>query len=291
MKTTNTTSYCSNERRVNFTTKDDYIKYHGRLEGELVKVSEKTIDNLIYAGKIINQTCSLLKFGAGNQRCDIINTKGESFLRANYAMAKSNGSIISHAKMCIQTQAGNCSGHADVAYCLIDKKKVNLPVGRAKSDARDHAFVVIGDPRDSSHETIVVDSWPSLATPFILKNMNRIFINNNPIIKEWLSHDSQPLVHPLKNSVKNIPLNEIEHFFKRLDVPPTGSKLCEYLMGRDKCEKNSHDRLTSMENPRVNYLSENTSKKIDADEISEIIYQSKISGYKKSLKLREKYGV
>ncbi|HHL2560831.1 TPA: hypothetical protein ACQ31I_002742 [Yersinia enterocolitica] len=170
MRITGAASYFGNENRVNFTAKDDYIKYHGRLEGEIVKVSEKTIDNLVYAGKIINKTGSLLTFCAGNQYCDIINTKGESFLRANYAMAKGGGSIISHAEMCIQTQAANCSGHADVSYCLIDENEVSLPVGRATSDVNDHAFVVIGDPRDSSHETVVVDAWSSFVAPFMLKN-------------------------------------------------------------------------------------------------------------------------
>lgn len=278
----NAQSFYHNERMVNFTTKDDYIKYHGRFEGELAKVSEKTINNLFYARKIIRKTQDLLKFGAGNQRCDIINTKGESFLRANYAMAKRCNSIINHAKLCIQTQAGNCSGHADVAYSLIDKNKVSLPVGRATSDVADHVFVVIGDPRDPTHETVVVDPWPSLATPFILKNADKTIINDKPIIKEWLSDDQQPLVC---DSVKTIPLNTIEHFFKRLGVPPVGEELCEYLLVNDKYQGYAYDRLTSIKKPKTNYLSETTSRKIDADKVKEAIYQSKISGYMKALKL------
>ncbi|WP_148284572.1 hypothetical protein [Providencia burhodogranariea] len=285
MKINYTKSYCANERMINFTAKDDYIKYHGRFEGELVKVSEKTINNLFYARKIIKKTQDLLRFGAGNQHCDIINTKGESFLRANYAMAKHCDSIISHAKMCIQTQAANCSGHADVAYSLMDKNKVNLPIGRATSDVDDHAFVVIGDLRDPTHEIVVVDAWPSLATPFMLKNADKTIINDNPTIKEWQSDDSQPLVC---DSVKTIPLNTIEHFFKRLGVPSVGAKLCEYLIANDKDQKYAYDRLTSIKNPKTNYLSETTSSKVDADEIKETIYQSKMSGYMKSLKLISK---
>lgn len=198
-------------------------------------------------------------------------------------MAKRCDSIISHAKMCIQTQAGNCSGHADVAYSLMDKNKVNLPIGRATSDVDDHAFVVIGDPRDSTHETVVVDTWPSLATPFLLKNADRTIINNNPTIKEWLSDEPQPFVC---DSVKIIPLNTIEHFFKRLGVPPVGTKLCEYLIVNDKDQEYAYDRLTSIKNPKINYLSETTSRKIDADKVKEAIYQTKISGYMKALELR-----
>ncbi|MCW2256553.1 hypothetical protein M2263_002644 [Providencia alcalifaciens] len=282
MKIMNTQSFSANEKMVNFTAKDEYIKYHGRFEGEIVQVSEKTINNLFYARKIIKKTQDLLRFGAGNQRCDIINTKGESFLRANYAMTKHGDSIINHAEMCIQTQAGNCSGHADVAYSLIDKDKVNLPVGRATSDVVDHAFVVIGDPRDPTHETVVIDAWPSFATPFILKNADKTIINDNPTIKEWQSDDSQPLVC---DSVKTIPLNTIEHFFKRLDVPPVGEKLCEYLLVNDQYQDYAYDRLTSIKNPKTNYLSETTSRKIDADKVQEIIYKSKFSGYMKALKL------
>ncbi|ECG8590451.1 hypothetical protein FNI11_12010 [Salmonella enterica subsp. salamae] len=272
---------------VNFTTKNEYIKYFGRLEGEIVKVSETTIDNLIYARKIINDTRSLLKFGAGNQYCDIINTKGESFLRAHYAMAKGGDSIISHAKMCIQTQAANCSGHADVSYCLMNKNEVSLPVGRATSDVDDHAFVVIGDPRDSSHETVVVDAWASLATPFMLKNADKNIINENPTIKEWLPHRPQSIIN---ESVTAIPLKEIEGFFKRLGVPPAGMKLCNYLMRDEKANSFVYDKLTTVRNPKVNYLSESTPKRFAGDEINESLYKSKMTGYKKSLKLRGDYG-
>lgn len=290
MRIPNSSSCFGNEKMVNFTTKNEYIKYYGRLEGEIVKVSETTIDHLVYAGKIIKDTRSLLKFGAGNQCCDIINTKGESFLRANYAMAKGGGSIISHAKMCIQTQAANCSGHADVSYCLIDKNEVSLPVGRATSDVDDHAFVVIGDPRDSSHETVVVDAWPSLATPFMLKNADKNIINDNPTIKEWLHHGPQSVITE-NESVTTIPLKEIERFFERLGVPPVGMKLCNYLMRDKNVNSFAYDKLTTVKNPKVNYLSESTLKRIAGDEVSDTLYKSKMSGYKKSLKIRGDYGV
>lgn len=288
MRIPNAASLFDNKKMINFTTKNEYIKYYGRLEGEIVKVSETTLDNLVYARRIIKNTQSLLKFGAGNQCCDILNTKGESFLRANYAMAKGGDSIVSHAKMCIQTQSANCSGHADVSYCLIDKNEVSLPVGRATSDVSDHAFIVIGDPRDSSHEPVVVDAWASLATPFMLKNADEKFINDNPTIKEWL-HDGP---RPIKNEpVTTIPLKEIERFFERLDVPPVGRKLCSYLM-RDFDNNNfTYDRLTILKNPKVNYLSKSTQKRIAGDEVEDALYKCKISGYKKSLKLRGKYGI
>ncbi|WP_096968477.1 hypothetical protein [Escherichia coli] len=288
MRIQNHPSYFCNEKLVKFTAKNDYIKHFGKMADEIVKVSEMTMDNLIYARKIIKNTQALLKFGAGNQWCDIVNTKGESFLRANYAMAKSDGGIISHAKMCIQTQAANCSGHADVAYCLIDKNEVSLPVGRATSDVDDHAFVVIGDPRDCSHETVVVDAWPSLATPFMLKNADNNIINDNPTIKEWL-HDGQQSI--INESLTTTPLKEIERFFKRLGVPPVGRKLCSHFIRDEKANDFAYDKLTTVKNPNVNYISETTSKRLAGDEVNYALYKSKLSGYKKSLKMRKNYEI
>lgn len=289
MKEVGSASHLPKNRTLNFTTKDDYIKYNGRLEGRCVQVQEKTIENLIFAGKIINEVHDLLPFGSGNLFCDIFLTKGESFLRANYAMAKGGGSIVKHANMCIQAQAANCSGHADIAYLLANQKKTDLPIGRATSDVDDHAFVVIGDQRVSEHETVVVDAWPGLATPFLLKNVDKSLINKNPTIVEWATQNL-PEGEGIVKSVEAIPLKKIKQFFKKFNVPCSEGELYEYIINEDKNLKNIHDVFTSMDNPRINYLSKSTLRKFDADEVNESTYITKMSGYKKSLKARDKYG-
>ncbi len=278
--------HCIN--KTNYTKEDSYIKYNGRFIGELVQVSEKTIHTLIYSERIVNETCALLNYGAGNQGCDIVNSKGESFLRANYAMAKGGHSFAKHASMCIKAQAGNCSGHADVAYYLISKDNVTLPVGRATSDVNDHAFVVIGDPRDNAHETVIVDAWPSLATPFLLKNSERSIINRNPTIKEWLPVGKKP---PQNVPIEKIPLRDITHFFKEHDMPEIGNKLSKHLIQDIVTSHSICDHLTTLENPKTSYLSKSSLKRVDTDAIRADIFHSKMAGYKKSLKLRKNHDV
>ncbi|UXU85261.1 RHS repeat-associated core domain-containing protein [Burkholderia sp. S-53] len=267
---------------VNVTKEDAYAKLFDKHQDNPVSVSEDTMNALLASRRTISQTRELLPFGAGNQAADLFSSGGESFLRANYAMAKGAGTISTNAKWSIHCQAGNCSGHADVAFSLLSAEKIGQPIGRASSNIEDHAFVIIGDPRDPIYDTVVVDVWPIFPTAFRLKDADNTLIDEMPTIKEWHSPGSDPLEIEASEPAH---LKDIVSFFSKLGVPPPGNKLEKYLVTSNDRKQLAYNILFSINNPKTRYTAPGRMYDLKTDEANRNVYDRKTSALKRATHL------
>jgi len=130
-------------------------------------VSTSVEANLEIADKATHTTRELLRFGAGNQLVDIINTNGESFTRVKLIRTKKNATV----KRTVRYQAGFCGEFGELTFNLLAYQKRNKPVFAVEWDGIDHSFVVIGDRREISDKDIVVaDAWTNFPIAHTLNN-------------------------------------------------------------------------------------------------------------------------
>ncbi|MBF9172268.1 type III effector [Xanthomonas campestris pv. campestris] len=136
------------------------------------KVNASTMQNLKLAEDAVLKVKYLLPYGAGNQKTDISYTQGESWARR--AMLRDNEynqDPIQNAGRTVAYQAGNCNEHANVGYTLLAASSLNAPLLRVSDADEDHAYVLIGDPRDPTwgeKDTVVVDAWVTHPTAMTL---------------------------------------------------------------------------------------------------------------------------
>lgn len=113
------------------------------------EVNASTMQNLKLAEDAVLKVKYLLPYGAGNQKTDISYTQGESWARR--AMLRDNEynqDPIQNAGRAVAYQAGNWNEHANVGYTLLAASSLNAPLLRVSDADEDHAYVLIGDPRD-----------------------------------------------------------------------------------------------------------------------------------------------
>lgn len=156
-------------------------------KGHAVKVFDHTIDNLKLAQKAIWAAKSLLPYGAGNQIVDVYKTQGESAARVEFMRKEEKKlDVPGHAQQAMRVGAGNCGEHSAMTYSLLAAEPHKAPIGWASEQGMDHAYVVIGDPRDSDYgekNTVAADAWPTFGVAHTLaKGLFR-----HPEVKEWQS--------------------------------------------------------------------------------------------------------
>lgn len=265
---------------VNFTTVKKAQKYIGEFQGKEVRVSAQAFEDLKVAQKVIWQTKQLLPYGAGNLTPEVFASRGESYLRANYGLAKApqHGGL---AESSVRVQAGNCSGHAEVSYKLLAASETDRPVARVSSSMVDHAFCMIGDPRDPTQEAVIVDAWPTFPGAFRLEDGKQSIMGEAPTVVLWTRAGPKPALSLDIEGLKPVPFEEIQGFFKSLDVPNVpGKKLENFIVEQNSRSKFMFSSLSTMENPATTYVTDWTSETVQADEIPGKYFHEKFEGLK-----------
>jgi hypothetical protein len=147
---------------------------------DVVKVSPLVARRIEAASGVIARVRELLPYRSGNNLCDVVRTEGESVSRqyGSRAAAKAiekyqTGEFDDLDDIALEDalgrifEAGNCEQQASVAFVELVLAGSNEMINYCETDAEpSHAFVVIGDMKRESAETLVVaDSWPAEAAP------------------------------------------------------------------------------------------------------------------------------
>ncbi|QUS55022.1 hypothetical protein [Pseudovibrio brasiliensis] len=268
------------EERVDFLADKTVQRHIGEFEGKEVRVASTTFEDLKLAQDVIWQTKGLLSYGAGNLVSDVFASDGESYLRSNYAMshAAQHGGL---ALSSIQSQAGNCSSHADISYMLLSAQETDRPVARVSSTVRDHAFTMIGDYRDPTQETVVVDAWPTFPSAFRFKDGDLSVLSEKPLVKTWSAPGPKPPVVINLEGVKPIPLKQMQDFFKRMEVPQKpGRKLKDFIVDFSKRSSFLSTRAITVENPAIVYMPATGVDAVNTYEMPKSYAKAKIKGMK-----------
>lgn len=141
-----------------------YANPPGRAAQHVVRVKPETLKNL-KAAQLANQVVqSAFVAGAGNQKLDVLASGGESWARRKIGTAAAaGGSLQDHLTRVQVAQGGHCTEQSALALATLAQMDLNAPIVRIYEDTPsvDHAYTIIGDPRDPrwGEETVVVDPW------------------------------------------------------------------------------------------------------------------------------------
>jgi hypothetical protein len=138
--------------------------YGGGAQGT-VNVTAETFAHLQVAqtvNQIVKQT---FVAGAGNQKLDILASRGESWARLDMATDKyPGGNQKSRLQRVQYAQGGQCATHASLSLAMLAQHDLNAPVVQIWEKEMDHVYALIGDPRDRRYgekNTVLVDPWVS----------------------------------------------------------------------------------------------------------------------------------
>ncbi|MDF5740198.1 hypothetical protein [Nostoc sp.] len=145
-----------------------------------VRVDPKTKDKLERADQAIDYTRENLPYGAGNQRFDIKNSRGESAARTAEATELDTPSypegpwVQERAANAMRCGAGNCDDMGAVAHSFLGSPELNpsmnQPINYVSQDSFSHTYSMIGDTKDKN--SVVVDAWPRRRQAHLKKHMN-----------------------------------------------------------------------------------------------------------------------
>ncbi|RMT80700.1 Hrp-dependent type III effector protein [Pseudomonas viridiflava] len=137
-----------------------------------VPVSAREMTALKAANQAINDTWEVLNFGSGNQSGHVRSSQGESYKRTNMSYGIQNGThpkwgmntghsdpLHHMAFVAASVQAGNCDQMADVNLLLLSASNVHTRVALMGANDVGHAYVRVGDARESS-KFVISDAWP-----------------------------------------------------------------------------------------------------------------------------------
>lgn len=149
-----------------------YANPPGEAARHIVRVRPETLKNLKAAQLAHQVVQSTFVAGAGNQKLDVLASGGESWARRKIGTAAApGGSLQDHLTRVQVAQGGHCTEHAALALATLAQMDITAPIVRIYEDSPrvDHAYTIIGDPRDRrwGDETVVVDPWvcvPSAST-------------------------------------------------------------------------------------------------------------------------------
>lgn len=275
-----------NEPQTDFLSDKAVRRRVGKFEGQKVRVRDTTLADLKLAQDTIWQTRHLLPYGAGNLVSDVFASSGESFLRANYALANSEryGGLDWAS---IQVQGGNCSGCADVSYMLLSGQETDRPVARVSSTTDDHAFTMIGDYRDPTQDAVVVDAWPTFPAAFRLADGDFDVLSERPLIKSWSPPGPKPRPDVDLEDIEAVPFEQIKGFFGRIGVPvKPGKSLEEFIVGHNKTSEFMFSNLYTLSNPATTYMAKDSSSSLNTFDMPKAYTKAKVKG----LKAGEKHG-
>ncbi|MCS3359435.1 type III effector [Xanthomonas translucens] len=198
-----------------------------------VNVNSSTIENLKLAEEAVMKTKYLLPYGAGNQKTDVSYTQGESWARQ--AMLRDNEyneNPIQNAGKAAVYQAGNCGEHANVAYTLLAAKSLNAPLLRVNDRNQDHAYVLIGDPRDRTwgeKDTVVVDAWVTHPAATTLEQSNDLSPNVTPLAQRAPRSQPDPRAVSAYANVTPVSTEMVNAYLMQRGAHPIGSGLVENM--------------------------------------------------------------
>ena len=156
-----------------------YANPPGEGAQHVVRVKPETLRHL-KAAQLANQVVqSAFVAGAGNQKLDVLASGGESWARRKIGTAAApEGELKDHLTRVQVAQGGHCTEHAALALATLAQMDLNAPIVRIYEDAPpvDHAYTIIGDPRDPrwGEETVVVDPWVSAPAASILSQTSHV---------------------------------------------------------------------------------------------------------------------
>ncbi len=195
-----------------------------------VRVDSDTMDNLKIAETTIRQVKRMLPYGGGNQKPDVTYTEGESWARRSMLRDETYcQNPIQHAKEVVRYQAGNCAEHANVSYALLAGRQLNAPLLRASDGGDDHAYVLIGDPRDpywGERDTVVVDAWVTHPSAFTLAEADDLHPNMTPFQR---SRHSPPDPDANLSNVRHVMTEEVNQYLSEYSRPDVGPALLDYI--------------------------------------------------------------
>lgn len=145
------------------------------------KVSKQAKARLNAAQEAIDYAKAKFSYGAGNQKEALDSSKFNSYFRMKIArdnsaftitpevekLAKENPEAFIAAKAEL-SKGGNCGEHAYVVYDYLRQKYPEENIQIAQQEGFDHAFVIIGNPKEEKDsELVVADAWPTNPTPVL----------------------------------------------------------------------------------------------------------------------------
>ncbi|MCX4024911.1 hypothetical protein H0A36_10525 [Endozoicomonas sp. SM1973] len=225
-------------------------------KGHTVKVFDHTIDNLKLAQKAIWAAKALLPYGAGNQIVDVYKTQGESAARVEFMRKEEKKlSVPGHAQQAMRVGAGNCGEHSAMTFSLLAAEPHKAPISWVSERGIDHAYVVIGDPRDPDYgekNTVVADAWPTFGVAHTLAEG----LFKTPEVKETQPPGSGDKDYQLKS---RSPLGST--IINR--ELPAGKPLLMYLAQAHQEKDILYQQWFSATDPTTQYQNENaTDKKV-----------------------------
>jgi hypothetical protein len=149
-----------------------YANPPGEAPRHVVRVRPETLKHLKAAQLAHQVVQSTFVAGAGNQVLDVLASGGESWARRKIGTAAApESSLQDHLTRVQVAQGGHCTEQAAMTLATLAQMDITAPIVRIYEDSPrvDHAYTIIGDPRDPrwGEQTVVVDPWvcvPSAST-------------------------------------------------------------------------------------------------------------------------------
>ncbi|WP_230849972.1 type III effector [Ralstonia solanacearum] len=189
------------------------------------------MDNLKIAERTVQQVKLMLPYGGGNQKPDVTYTEGESWARRSMLRDETYcQNPIQHAKEAVRYQAGNCAEHANVSYTLLAGQQLNAPLLRVSDADDDHAYVLIGDPRDpewGERDTVVVDAWATHPSAFTLAEADDMRPTMPPSFQR--SRYSPPDPDANLRNVRHVTTEDVNQYLAEYSRPHVGPALLDHI--------------------------------------------------------------
>ncbi|WP_208908629.1 type III effector [Paracidovorax avenae] len=227
--------------------------------GRKVRVRSETMKNLKTASDVLMEVKHMMPFGAGNQIADIVQTQGESWARASMARvtAGRNSSVMEYGQAGMQAQGGACNEHASVAFVALASREINAPITRVKDSRIDHAYALIGDPRDprwGESDTVVVDPWARYPSACTLAETGMHHTPSSAHSQVPPRCGPIPEAVALMQGVQQASRAEVDRMLADNGLPPVGNSLLRHL-NRNVLGTSLHayDNRIAARDPSVKY--------------------------------------
>lgn len=227
--------------------------------GHKVTVRSTTLKNLKIASEVLREVRHMLPHGAGNQEADVVLSKGESWARASVARTRENRSstVLEYARAGAEAQGGACKEHASLAYAALSTRTINAPVMQVSDRNVDHAYVVIGDPRDpqwGERNTVVVDPWVRFPTAVTVAEAGALGYMPGPGADERsVKAPPDPDATDLLSSIQPVSRAEVEQMLAENGMPAIGDALVDYIDENVKSRLHFYDIRSAARDPSVRY--------------------------------------
>lgn len=249
----------------------------GETRGRKYVVSVQTLDALRLAEGIIADVKNRCIPHAGNQIADVFATSGWSFAKARACrkeqMKLASASLDKQAASIVRHRGGNCAQYGVCTFVLTAERirrtaeevSVNplltRPLFRLVDSDLGHSWVMWGDKRDRKWggEAIVIDSWPGLAKPFLLKERNELSehlhatatVTDQFVLGSSATHFSLDvaLAEPVVSD------EELAEYLRSLGAPrEAGTDLLRWIANEHKMNAPLHDEIRMVQDVSACYI-------------------------------------